>query len=184
MPGGTVFVTFQVTIDADVPPNALIISATLRVFVSKNPIFPHQAEAFALHRVLSDWGEGASDAPGEEGGGGPAELGDATWSFSHYSPTPTQRRTTRLHRGRVATIIGDAPQFYRWHHTPGMLADLMTWLRSPADNHGWIIVGNETDDYTARRFNSRENGNVSTRPVLTVEYVPAYPSYLPLVIDQ
>lgn len=174
----------------NVPLNSLIISATLRLYVSKNPFLPHQAEAFALHRVLSEWGEGASDAPGEEGGGGTAAIGDATWSFSYFSPTPTERISWSspggdfLPAASAKTLIGDAGHFYSWRHTPGMLADLMYWLRNPDDNHGWIILGNETDVYTARRFDSRENNEPANWPVLMVEYVQGYPSYLPLIIGQ
>ncbi len=36
------------------------------------------AQPVSLHRVLADWGEGASDAPDNEGQGGPAAPGDAT----------------------------------------------------------------------------------------------------------
>jgi hypothetical protein len=175
----------------NVPPNALIISATLALHVSKNPILPHQAESFQLHRVLSDWGEGTSDAPFGEGTGTTATVGDATWSFSYYSPTPTQRLSWTnpggdfLPTASASTVIGDEREEpYTWQSTPGMLADLWHWLRFPDDNHGWIVLGNESDAYTARRFDSRENSEPSYRPVLTVEYVQAYPSYIPLVIGK
>jgi hypothetical protein len=119
-----------------------------------------------------------------------ATAGDATWSFSYFSPTPTERISWTnpggdfLPTASASTIIGDAGQFYSWHSSPGMLADLWHWLRFPDDNHGWMILGNESGNYTARRFNSRENRDVSTRPTLAVEYVQAYPSYLPLIIGK
>ncbi len=42
----------------------------------------------SLHRLTADWGEGASDAPDEEGGGTSAEPGDATWLHSFYDSEP------------------------------------------------------------------------------------------------
>ena len=65
-----------------------------------------------------------------------------------------------------------------------MLADLRHWLRQPDDNYGWIVLGNESENWTARRFDSRENAEAAFRPVLAVEYVEAHPGYLPLIIGK
>ena len=43
------------------------------------------AENFPLYRLLADWGEGTSVAAGQEGGGGPATTGDATWIHTFYA---------------------------------------------------------------------------------------------------
>ena len=37
-----------------------------------------------IHRLTRDWGEGASDAPNEEGAGAPSEPGDASWNFAFF----------------------------------------------------------------------------------------------------
>jgi hypothetical protein len=59
--------------------------------------------------------------------------------------------------------------------TPDMVADVMTWLGSPASNYGWMIkTEDESLEKTAARFSARENPNTS--PELTVEYtVPPPP---------
>jgi hypothetical protein len=51
-----------------------------------------------------------------------------------------------------------------------MKVDVATWLADPDMNFGWILLGDEIDDKTARRMSSRENRNESERPKLVVEY--------------
>jgi hypothetical protein len=51
-----------------------------------------------------------------------------------------------------------------------MIADVQDWLDNPQSNHGWLLRCNETDDSTAKRFDSRENFITTNRPVLSVEY--------------
>jgi len=53
-----------------------------------------------------------------------------------------------------------------------MKVDVQGWLNQPANNHGWIVIGNEDDIKVAKRFDSRENADTSTRPVLTVTFTP------------
>lgn len=162
-------------IDGQLPPEALIVSATLQMFVSKHP-FVYQPNYFSLHRVLSEWGEGTSYAPGEEGMGTLATEGDATWSFSFYSPTPTERISWTVPGGdfiptaSAISEVGQQGQYDSWGPSPGMSADLQQWLGSPVDNHGWILIGDESDVQTARRFDSRENEEITKRPVLYVQY--------------
>lgn len=173
-----------------VPVTALIMSATLQVHVSKHPPV-HNPETFSLHRVTAEWGEGTSDA-GEPGGfGATATEGDATWTFSYFSPTPTDRLTWTMPGGdflpsaSVSTVVDLQNQYYAWGSTSGMIADLRHWLASPDQNHGWIVLGNESDDWTARRFDSRENAVEEQRPVLYIEYLDlAHRNFLPLIRGQ
>ena len=60
-----------------------------------------------------------------------------------------------------------------------MVADAQAWLDTPATNFGWILIGNEAQLKTAKRFNSRENPNSSNRPVLTLDYFPPGPTPTP-----
>jgi len=51
------------------------------------------------------------------------------------------------------------------------VADAQAWLDDPAANFGWMLVGqNETVDFTARRFGSRED--VIQAPRLRIEFIP------------
>lgn len=59
-----------------VPSGATITGASLTLNMSKTTA---GAETLTLHRVLTDWGEGASVSSGGGGAGAPAQTGDATW---------------------------------------------------------------------------------------------------------
>jgi hypothetical protein len=175
----------------NLPPDALVISATLQLNVSKHPSILSKPEQFLLHRLLADWGEGASDAPADEGQGVAAEEGDATWSFSFFSITPTNLISWTTPGGDFAplasasTTIGVTDGLYYWRSSPGIIADLMLWLRYPDQNHGWLLKGNETEQRTARRFDSRENDTAANRPVLYVEYVIIQSRvHLPLIVAE
>jgi hypothetical protein len=169
------------------PPDALIISATLRLYVSKRPIL-WKPEQFSIHRLLARWGEGASDAGDPGGEGAPAEEGDATWSFAFYSITPTNLISWTNPGGdfvpaaSASTLVGEMGKFYEWGPSEGMITDINHWLRYPENNHGWLLKGNELENQTARRFDTRENTMEDNRPVLYVEYVIIQSrNYLPLI---
>ena len=151
---------------AAVPKGATIDAVTLRLHMSKTIAGP---EAVFLHRILADWGEGTSDAPQEEGIGTSAEQDDATW-VHRFFPTVDW---ISIGGDFAAAPSGDALVsgigFYDWTSAE-MVADVQSWLNSPADNFGWIVVGNEATIATAKRFDTRENGDESERPVLTIEF--------------
>jgi hypothetical protein len=50
-----------------------------------------------------------------------------------------------------------------------MVEDVQGWLDTPSSNFGWILIGPE-DSQSAKRFDSRENANMQSRPMLTVQY--------------
>ena len=59
-----------------------------------------------------------------------------------------------------------------WDSTDEMIADVQGWLDDPETNFGWIVLGNEADSPTAKRFHSRENPEEEYRPTLVIEYLP------------
>src|SRR5688572_13618719 len=66
-----------------IPPNATVTAATFSMF-SNRPAPNPTPVAISVHKVLLNWGEGASDA-GEPGGFGiQAEINDATWLHTFY----------------------------------------------------------------------------------------------------
>ncbi len=155
-------------IAGNIPAGASVTSVTLTLHMSREPT-AGGPEMIELHRILADWGEGTSDAPAMEGGGAMASPGDATWihTFSNtglwssaggdFSQTVSGNQTV------------DAVGFYSWSGSQ-MLVDVQSWLDTPADNFGWIVVGNEGPTLTAKRFDSRENPNPQFRPELRVKY--------------
>ncbi|MGQ0629178.1 MAG: DNRLRE domain-containing protein, partial [Phycisphaerales bacterium] len=63
------------------PANAEVLSATLRLRLTRNN---NGEQSVKLHRMQTSWGEGTSDAPGQEGGGTPSHVNDATWIHRFY----------------------------------------------------------------------------------------------------
>lgn len=148
-----------------VPPNAVVTSVMLTMYVSRTVSGPAQV---SLHRITAAWGEGTSAAPGQEGTGGSAQSGDATWvhtffpdSFwsvagGDFAATPS-----------AMTMAGFTGSSAVWS-SPQMAVDVQAWLDDPSGCFGWILVGDETFPTSAKRFNSRQAS--SLRPLLTIEY--------------
>lgn len=177
-------------IAGNIPSKALILSVTLRLSATMDP--PNlEPQPFSIHRVTADWGEGASNAafPDPGGSGTAAEEGDATWSLAFYSPTPTERISWTnpggdfLPAASANTLVGPMGQHYFWGPSPAMIADLRHWQDFPDDNFGWLLKGNESKAWTARRFGARENDSLVSRPALFVEYLIVQGRrYLPLIV--
>ena len=122
-----------------------------------------------LHRLLEDWGEGASASGG--GGGAPAAPGDATWLHTFY-PDSYWSREGGQYVGRISAsqIVGDVVDFYTWGSTKRMVHDVNYWLKHPEKNFGWILIGDESEPQTVMTFASRENSNPDIVPILEVTY--------------
>ena len=63
-------------------PAASTITAVLSMNMSRTAF--DTARTVELRKLLADWGEGTSHAPGEEGDGAPATPHDATWRHRFY----------------------------------------------------------------------------------------------------
>ncbi len=154
-------------VSAAIPPGSTVTSASLTLHLVQASPFGVK-ESHTLHRILADWGEGTSRGIG--GQGAPATPGDATWRHTYFpdefwvteggdfDPTISGSQT-------VGVALGP----YTWGATPLMVADVQGWVDDPSLNFGWLLLGNEIDDFTAKKFGSRET-DVSLRPVLTVEF--------------
>jgi hypothetical protein len=153
----------QFDIAGNVPPGVTITDVSLSMRMSKTIVGPID---MVLHRVVTDWGEGTTDAPGEEGTGAPASGNDATWLHT-FSPSsfwlvdggdfdPVSSASTPV--GQIGN--------YTWASTPELIADVESWRDDPASNYGWIMIGDETM-VSAKRFDSRES---VSPPVLTVTW--------------
>jgi hypothetical protein len=51
-----------------------------------------------------------------------------------------------------------------------MVTDVQGWLDEPSSNFGWLLVGNEGENGTAKRFDSKENPRDERSPSLTIEF--------------
>ncbi|HSL18823.1 MAG TPA: PKD domain-containing protein [Methylomirabilota bacterium] len=154
---------------AELPSGATVTGVELTLRMSRSP--NSTSESTVLHRLQMDWGEAGSNASSGEGGGAPAMDGDATWNNRFHPdqawPTPGGSYETDASASADVGGIGT----YTWGSTPQMVSDVQGWLDDPTSNFGWILIGDEgSGPRTAKRFNTRDNGDASTRPMLTIEY--------------
>ena len=150
-----------------VPAGATITSATLTIRVTRS--ISNELPS-TLHRLTADWGEGASDANGQEGTGTAAQDGDATWIHSFSPDTEWDRPGGDFVTTASATTEIGAVGTYDWSST--LLADdVQDMLDNPGDNFGWLILCDEETFGGAKQIASRENTD-SPVPVLEIEFEP------------
>jgi spore coat protein A len=160
----------QFDIAGNIPPGAIINSVTLSMTITRGG---NNANAtFSLHRLLDDWVEGTNGCGPRGGGQGePTAGGGATWNDAEGGVTAWGSPGGDF----VATASGSTPVVGAtnpvWDSTaPGnadMAADVVGWYEGTLDNYGWVLIGDEVNPTTARRFDSSEGGSP---PVLTVDF--------------
>lgn len=161
-------ITFDVA--GSIPVGATVTGVRLVLHMSRS----HASQAsIELRRLLADWGEGISNASGNEGGGTSAAAGDATWRHTFSNTGFWANAGGDFSTVASATALVGGTGVYTWTSTPQMVADVQAWLDSSATNFGWLLLGNETRAQTTKRFDTRENANQATRPALIIEYVLA-----------
>lgn len=153
---------------SSVPAGSRITKVVLQMHMSKTP--SSTTRITELHAVLADWGEGSSDATGQEGKGGVAKTGDATWLHTFF-PSALWTTPGGDFSPTASASLGVAGSgFYMWGSTTQMVADVQSWLDQPATNFGWLVLGREDASRTAKRFDTRENATAANRPQLMIEY--------------
>jgi hypothetical protein len=149
-----------------IPAGSIITGVSLSMNMSRTAFdTPRIVE---LHVLLADWGEGTSNANDEEGMGAPATTNDATWRHRFFDTifwtTQGGDFSGTMSASQSVGAIGE----YTWTSAQ-MVADVQSWLENPANNFGWLVLGDESEIATAKRFDTRES---TSPPVLTVEYTP------------
>ena len=122
---------------------------------------------YRLHRLLARWSEGPSEGLG--GGGAPSQPGDATWVHASFGGEFWMHNGASFEGRPSARGVVTGPGAYRFE-SPELTRDLLRALRSPGENLGWILVGDETRRQTVRAFGSRENPDPDARPVLEITF--------------
>lgn len=157
----------------NIPHGAVVESVALSLYLNKGN---GGAREMRLHRLLTDWGEGASVKDGG-GLGATAEPGDATWLHTFY-PDAFWGSDGGRYVGRVSAsqLVGtaggnnDLAGSYTWPSTDRLVDDVRRWVKKPSMNHGWVLVGDESVKQTAKQFASRESVSPELRPMLEVTY--------------
>ena len=158
----------QFDVAGAIPAGATIVSAELRLNMSMTAA---SAVDVALHRVTASWGEGASDPTGQEGAGAAAQPGDSTWTARFFPGSPWTTPGGDFVAAPSAVSSVDQGPIEAWISL-GMANDVQAWLNDPASNFGWILIGDETQLITAKRFDSRTNANPANRPELVIDFTP------------
>lgn len=160
-------------IAGNVPAGSTILGVTLSLNMSRTPTAT--ARTVELHKLLADWGEGTSVAPGEEGEGAPATTNDATWRHRFFDTIFWTIEGGDFSATVSASQSVGAVGVYTWSSTQ-MRADVQSWLNDPSSNFGWLVLGDESGSGTAKRFDTRES---ASPPVLTIQFRPPGPRPTP-----
>jgi hypothetical protein len=162
----------QFDVAGSIPAGATIDDAFLTLNMNKTIA---GGQTVNLHRLLRGWGEGTSNAIGQEGKGAPATTGDATWLNAVHPSTPWTTAGGDFEATASASLTVSGNGFYTWSG-PQLLADVQAWLDNPSSNFGWILVGPENVT-SAKRFDSRESTVAENRPRLTITYTMPPPTW-------
>jgi hypothetical protein len=155
-----------------IPSGSTVIAVTLSLNMSRTGL--DDPRTVELHKLLADWGEGTSIAPGEEGDGAPATPNDATWRHRFFDTIFWTNEGGDFSATVSASQSVGAIGQYTWSSAL-MVADVQSWLDNPVSNFGWLVLGDESTSLTSKRFDTRES---SSPPVLTIQYIPG-PRVLP-----
>ena len=149
-----------------IPPTASIESIRLDVFASRV-----QAGVFisTLRAVSTRWTEGPTNPTGEEGQGDAPLAGDCTWIHASH-PISEWNTPGGDTDAALTTVAIDAVGPDSFPSTAAFVEAARRWLESPQLNFGLMILGDESTNGTAKRFDSRSNPILANRPRLVVDY--------------
>ncbi len=157
----------QFDIAGNIPAGSVITAVSLDLNIDNVPPLAAPGD-FDLHPVLTAWGEGTSSGGGT---GAPAVAPDATWADAMFGTSPWTTAGGDYGASSASLSTGIALGTFNVT-SANMLTDVQNWLTTPASNNGWILVGNEVNNKSARRFGSKEQG---TAPVLNITYTCTTP---------
>jgi hypothetical protein len=160
-------------IAGNIPAGSTILGVTLTLNMSRTGL--NDARTVELHKMLADWGEGTSQASGDEGIGAPATPNDATWRHRFFDTVFWTAQGGDFSAAVSASQSVGSVGVYTWSSSQ-MRVDVQSWLDDPASNFGWLVLGDESQILTAKRFDTRES---ASPPLLTIIYRPAGPRPTP-----
>lgn len=170
---GTAFRRALIKFDVStLPSNAIIDSVHLDLYVFRSARSTTTPHSFAIHKVLSDWGEAGSSG---NGSGAAAQTGDATWSQRMYP------NTDWILSGGDFEALASASQMVAYSsfnlekdewNSAQMISDINLWRANSSTNFGWILIGDETINGSAKGFVSKDMTAPYdyARPKLTITY--------------
>jgi hypothetical protein len=172
------------------PAKAKILAVSLTLEVVGSSVAGDLPSSFVLHRLLQDWGEGnkAGHPPQQPYLGQPATDGEATFLYRFASTNQWDTPGASPGVDYVAEFSADTFVYgenfspYTFDSTERLVADVEHWIAHTNENFGWMLISrDETNDFTARRFASREDP--PRAPLLTVEYFVPRITHISLTND-
>ncbi|MCA3008905.1 MAG: PKD domain-containing protein [Phycisphaerales bacterium] len=154
-----------------VPAGSTVLTASLQMACTLNPINPTGSQSIALHRLTRTWTEGTTNLG--IGLGAAAAGGDATWASATSGGAAVNWTTAGgdFIAGASASATVDAVGTYTWPTNATMVSNVQGWLTTPAQNAGWIVRANEAAaQRSAKVFGTREDADPAQRPRLTVTF--------------
>ncbi len=153
---------------AAIPAGSTIHSASLTLFATRVRTGEHVVRA---HRITTAWTEGPA-VGGFAAQGAAAAAGDVTWvDASTGSAAWTAPGGDYVGAASFTGTVG-ALGALAWTNEPGLLADIRSWVDAPHMNHGWIFIGDEGVERSAKQLASAEFDLPAEHPVLRVEFTP------------
>lgn len=165
-------------IASNVPAGSTITGVQFRLVLDRAASIESLSRSIQLCRVLADWGEGTAGQGTDGSGGGqgfptPPDGTSATWTHRFYNTVPwTRAGGDFVATASGSTVVGLVSMAYLWDSTPGLVSDVQSWLDNPANNFGWLLLGDESTLGTSRRFFSREVAATNSRPSLVITFTP------------
>jgi hypothetical protein len=147
-----------------VPAGATITGASLQLYMRMTVSGPENIDA---HRVVADWGEGTSFAATGTGAG--STSGDATWIHTFYPSKFWNTQGGDFVGTASASTSVDQVGYYSWSSAQ-MIADVQSMLDAPANDFGWILIGEEVATFSTKMFSSHEIILPAERPQLVIDY--------------
>lgn len=155
-----------------IPQGSEISAVELQLTIDKVPL-DSTGGISTVHRLLGDWGESSSNAPGPEGQGTRAVTGDATWIHTFFATnTWNAAGGDFIATASQSANFSSSPQSLNFLSSAQLVSDVAAWVDNPAFNFGWIVLGDEPANQNARRLLSREHADSLKRPRLKVDYTP------------
>ena len=121
----------------------------------------------SVHRLTSEWGEGSSQGGQGEGAGGPVKGFDATWRNRISPDKAWEKKGGDYIKEASSSINVGSPSQYAWSGNK-LITDIQGWIDKEYPDFGWIIIGDEENSITAKRFSSRTGPST---PILEIEYI-------------
>jgi hypothetical protein len=153
-----------------IPAGARVTGASLTLTASRTNTGP---QTLQVHALQAAWGEGTSNASGNEGRLAAATNDDATWVNRVHPATAWTTAGGDVAAMPDATVTTNGMGTVTFS-SASVVAAVQRWVDNSATNQGWLVRNaTETGTRTAIRFNTRENATVASRPVLQVTYAEA-----------